>query len=97
MQHSIIHYVYNIVNIKMATPERFELPTLKVEASCSIQLSYEAINLVRLVGLEPTRLTPTDFKSVVYTDSTTVAKMVGYARFELATPCSQSRCTTRLC
>ena len=34
---------YNIVNIKMATPERFELPTLKVEASCSIQLSYEAI------------------------------------------------------
>ena len=30
--------------------------------------------LVRLVGLEPTWLTPTDFKSVVYTDSTTVAK-----------------------
>ena len=30
--------------------------------------------LVRLVGLEPTWLTPTDFKSVVYTDSTTIAK-----------------------
>ena len=30
-------------------------------------------NMVRLVGLEPTWLTPTDFKSVVYTDSTTVA------------------------
>ena len=38
-----IHYVLNIVNNKMATSERFELPTLKVEASCSIQLSYEAI------------------------------------------------------
>ena len=30
-------------------------------------------------------------------DFATVAKLVGYARFELATPCSQSRCTTRLC
>ena len=33
-------------------------------------------HLVRLVGLEPTWLTPTDFKSVVYTDSTTVAKII---------------------
>ena len=32
--------------------------------------------LVRLVGLEPTWLTPTDFESVVYTDSTTVAKII---------------------
>lgn len=31
--------------------------------------------MVRLVGLEPTWLKPTDFKSVVYTDSTTVAKI----------------------
>ena len=31
--------------------------------------------MVRLVGLEPTWLTPIDFKSIVYTDSTTVAKI----------------------
>lgn len=29
--------------------------------------------MVRLAGLEPARLKPTDFKSVVYADSTTAA------------------------
>jgi hypothetical protein len=74
----------------MATPERFELPTLKVEASCSIQLSYEAINLVRLVGLEPTRLTPTDFKSGEFTNFSTIAKMVKVKGLEPSTSTPQT-------
>ena len=59
----------------MATPAGLEPATHSLEGCCSNPLSYEAIVLVRLVGLEPTWLTPTDFKSVVYTDSTTVAKI----------------------
>ena len=40
--------------------------------------------MVRLVGLEPTSQEATDFKSVVYTDSTTIAKN-GRSR-EIRTP-----------
>ena len=41
---------------------------------------------MRLVGLEPTWLTPTDFKSVVYTDSTTVAKTGRTERIRTSDP-----------
>lgn len=36
-------------------------------------------NLVRVAGLEPARLTPTDFKSAVYTNSTTLARLTAQA------------------
>ena len=41
-------------------------------------------SLVRVAGLEPARLTPTDFKSAVYTNSTTLARLL--ARFMAARP-----------
>ncbi len=36
--------------------------------------------MVRVAGLEPARLTPADFKSAVYTNSTTLAQLKGSMR-----------------
>lgn len=38
-------------------------------------------NMVRVAGLEPARLTPADFKSAVYTNSTTLACSISLLRY----------------
>ena len=59
--------------------------TLAVARICAVQ-QKGAIkapfhrNMVRVAGLEPARLTPTDFKSAVYTNSTTLARLKGSRR-----------------
>lgn len=50
-----------------------------------------------MAGLEPARLTPTDFKSAVYTNSTTLARLKGSsrpARFKAEGPDNQARFIT---
>lgn len=38
---------------EMARSERFELPTLGIEIRCSIQLSYERINVFNVLAQMP--------------------------------------------
>lgn len=49
-------------------------------------------NMVRVAGLEPARLTPADFKSAVYTNSTTLACSISSLRcFQQVSPGAKSR------
>ena len=61
---------YNITNFGLqAHPRRLELPTSGSVVRCSILLSYGRLYdaIIPTAGLEPARLTSTDFKSAVST------------------------------
>ena len=56
--------------VKLAHPERLELPTLPFVAVCSIPTELRMLT----IGLEPILPKGTDFKSVVFTNFTKRAK-----------------------
>ena len=72
----------------MARPGRLELPTAGLEGRCSIQLSYGRFDVYQ--GFSGPQILSDRQNPIHGLD------LVGATGFEPATPCSQSRCSTRL-